>query len=147
MRPFSPLGLALSFFASVKAMTPAINAPAAGTHIAPGQTFDFSYQSIGDYCASAYDMTVYLFTSLPQDMMASETFATGHYFGRYSYPAPATLTMPDFSISPGGFGVGASVSNATFYLAVFEEYATCASAPGDRLSFIYNPVIYNATSD
>ncbi|KAJ6508670.1 hypothetical protein C8R45DRAFT_893348 [Mycena sanguinolenta] len=139
-------------------MTPAINAPAAGTKIAPGQTFDFSYQSIGDYCASAYDMTVYLFTSLPQNMMASETFATGHYFGPTQYDSwhdiqvqtgtapPATLTMPDFSVSPGGFGVGESVSNATFYLAVFEEYGSCSAAPGDRLSFIYNPVIYNATS-
>jgi hypothetical protein len=32
--------------------------------------------------------------------------------------------MPNFSVAPGGFGAGASATNATFYLAVFEEYAT-----------------------
>jgi hypothetical protein len=37
---------------------------------------------------------------------------------------PPTLVMPNFSVAPGGFGAGASATNATFYLAVFEEYAT-----------------------
>lgn len=37
---------------------------------------------------------------------------------------PAQLIMPDFSKPQGGFGSGASIANATFYLAVVEEYAT-----------------------
>jgi len=40
------------------------------------------------------------------------------------HPAPETLTMPDFSKPLGGWGSGASVSNAVFYLAVLEEYGT-----------------------
>jgi hypothetical protein len=36
---------------------------------------------------------------------------------------PANLVMPDFSKSPGGFGVGATASNKKIYLAVLEEYA------------------------
>lgn len=38
-------------------------------------------------------------------------------------PAPAQLTMPDFSKSPGGFGAGQSASNVNFTLLVVEEYA------------------------
>jgi hypothetical protein len=38
--------------------------------------------------------------------------------------APATLTMPDFSKSPGGWGTGMSDSNKDFALIVMEEYAT-----------------------
>jgi hypothetical protein len=41
---------------------------------------------------------------------------------------PAQLVMPDFSKNPGGFGVGASATNATYYLAVFEEYSTSTSS-------------------
>ncbi|KAJ6508654.1 hypothetical protein C8R45DRAFT_859791 [Mycena sanguinolenta] len=157
MHFFSTLGLALSFFASARAMTPAIVAPADGAHIAPGQTFDFDYQSIADYGASSYNYSVYLLTIPPQDFLASQNFAAGHYFGRFAEPnypgnpnssntPPPTLTMPDFSIAPGGFGAGASASNATFYFAVFEEYSTGQGVPGNRLSFLFNRVIYNATS-
>lgn len=32
--------------------------------------------------------------------------------------------MPDFALSPGGWGVGATMSNGTFYLVVLEEYVT-----------------------
>ena len=39
-------------------------------------------------------------------------------------PAPAQLTMPDFALSPGGWGVGETASNGTFYLVVLEEYVT-----------------------
>ncbi|KAJ6508647.1 hypothetical protein C8R45DRAFT_859784 [Mycena sanguinolenta] len=158
MHFLSTLALALSFFTSARAMTPAIVAPADGAHIAPGQTFDFAYQSIADYGASSYNYSVYLFTIPPENLLASQNFAAGHYFGRFAEPnypgnpdpsnlPPATLVMPDFSIAPAGFGAGASASNATFYFAVFEEYSTWDGMPGNRLSFLYNRVIYNATSN
>ncbi|KAJ7717257.1 hypothetical protein B0H14DRAFT_3012049, partial [Mycena olivaceomarginata] len=84
-------------------------------------------------------------------------FGAGHYFGRFAQPnypgnpdpqntPPPTLVMPNFSVSPGGFGAGASATNATFYLAVFEEYATWDGVPGNRISFSANRVIYNATT-
>ncbi|KAJ7259545.1 hypothetical protein B0H12DRAFT_418620 [Mycena haematopus] len=158
MHFLSALGLALSFFASARAETPAINKPADGAHIAPGQTFDFSYQSIADYGASSYNYSVYLFTVPPQEFAASLNFGAGHYFGRFAEPnypgnpspsntPPPTLVMPNFSIAPGGWGAGASATNATFYLAVLEEYSTGEGAVGNRLSLTYNRVIYNATSN
>jgi hypothetical protein len=39
-------------------------------------------------------------------------------------PALATLTMPDLSENPGGFGAGVSASNKEMALAVIGEYAT-----------------------
>lgn len=81
------------------------------------------------------------------------------------HPAPPNLTMPDFSKSPGGFGTGATCSDQTFYLAVFEEYSECAvsvdrvycgvfvltsrwrqGAVGNKISLAVVPLIYNATS-
>ncbi len=72
--------------------------------------------------------------------------------------------MPDFSKPLGGFGVGASVSNATFYLAVLEEYGNgnvrsfgslgfvtklicthCQPSVGRRISLVMNQIIYNST--
>lgn len=40
-------------------------------------------------------------------------------------PAPAQLTMPDLSQDQGGWGSGASATNATFYVMVWEEWASC----------------------
>lgn len=37
--------------------------------------------------------------------------------------------MPNFSINPGGFGEGATGSNAEFYLVVVEEYANGDVSP------------------
>lgn len=37
--------------------------------------------------------------------------------------------MPDFAQSPGGFGVGKAISNATFYLVVLEEYVDGTVSP------------------
>ncbi|KAJ6585095.1 hypothetical protein B0H19DRAFT_927570 [Mycena capillaripes] len=134
MHLLSVLSVALACFSSALATTPAIIQPADGTHIAPGQTFDFEYLSIADYGTSSYNYSVYLLTSPPLALMTSQNFGTGHYFGRFAEPnypgnpnppntPPSQLFMPNFSNSPGGFGTGASATNATFYLAVFEEYS------------------------
>ncbi|KAI0662078.1 hypothetical protein C8Q70DRAFT_962497 [Cubamyces menziesii] len=40
-------------------------------------------------------------------------------------PAPPQLTMPDFSVSPGGFGPSQTATNKTVQLAVLEEWAGC----------------------
>lgn len=39
-----------------------------------------------------------------------------------THPAPAQLTMPDFSKSLGGWGSGQAAGNVNFTLFVFEEY-------------------------
>ncbi|KAJ7675726.1 hypothetical protein DFH06DRAFT_977309 [Mycena polygramma] len=138
-------------------MDPAIIQPEEGAHIAPGQKFNFSYQSIADYGCSSYNYSVYLFTSPPLEFAASENFGAGHYFGRFAQPnypgnpnppntPPAQLVMPNFSVAPGGWGSGASASNATFYLAVLEEYATGDGVVGNRISLSVNRIVYNATS-
>ncbi|KAK7048456.1 26S proteasome subunit P45, partial [Favolaschia claudopus] len=135
MRFSSAIALASSFAAAALAMTPAIIQPADGTHVAPGQSFPFEYQIIADYGVSSYNYTVYLFTTPPLAFMTSQNYGAGHYFGRFAQPnypgnpspsnlPPPKLVMPNFSTSRGGFGAGASASNATYYLAVFEEYAT-----------------------
>ncbi|KAJ7927998.1 hypothetical protein B0H13DRAFT_2653178 [Mycena leptocephala] len=157
MHFLSVLSFALACFTSALATTPAIIQPADGTHIAPNQAFDFNYLSIADYGTSSYNYSVYLFTTPPLAFMASQNFGAGHYFGRFAEPnypgnpnppntPPAQLVMPNFSIAPGGWGEGASASNATFYLAVFEEYANSDGVPGNRISFTANRIVYNATS-
>ncbi|KAF9267336.1 hypothetical protein L218DRAFT_894502 [Marasmius fiardii PR-910] len=131
--------------------------PASGTVIAPGQTFDFLYDTKADYGISSYNFDVYLFTSKPSGFAVDEDWATGHYYGRWALPnypgnpspsnlPPAQLTMPDFSKNPGGFGAGASTSNQTVYLAVLEEYATGTGSVGLRLSLALTELIYNGTS-
>ncbi|KAJ7025343.1 hypothetical protein C8F04DRAFT_136651 [Mycena alexandri] len=131
--------------------------PADGTSIAPGETFAFSYDSMADFGVSSYNYTVWLFTSVPTSFAQSVDFAQGYYFGRFAEPnfpgnpspkniAPATLTMPDFSKNPGGFGTGASESNGHFALVVMEEYATGAGSVGSRLTLAINRIVYNATN-
>lgn len=84
---FSTLALPLlSLVASVYGADPAIISPSNGTHIAPGAAFDFSYGSIADYGASSYNYTVWLLTGLPTSLLPSETWGTGHYFGRFAQP-------------------------------------------------------------
>jgi hypothetical protein len=41
-------------------------------------------------------------------------------------PPPASLTMPDFSRSPGGFADGQFASNKAVYIAVLEEWNDCS---------------------
>lgn len=37
-------------------------------------------------------------------------------------PAPALLTIPDFSVAPGGFAAGKSASNEPMRIMVIEEW-------------------------
>ncbi|KAL0580656.1 hypothetical protein V5O48_001386 [Marasmius crinis-equi] len=131
--------------------------PASGAVIAPGQSFDFSYDTKADYGVSSYNFNVYLFTSKPTGFVVDEDYATGHYYGRWALPnypgnpsptnlPPAQLTMPDFSKNPGGFGSGAHAENQTVYLTVVEEYATGSGSVGLRLSLAITELIYNGTS-
>lgn len=39
-------------------------------------------------------------------------------------PPPPQLTMPDFSVSPGGFATGATGSNVPVQLVVIEEWGS-----------------------
>ncbi|KAK0504104.1 hypothetical protein EDD18DRAFT_487694 [Armillaria luteobubalina] len=135
---------------------PNIIHPRNGTRILPGEQFPFEYKSIADYGVSAYNFTVWLFTSPPSFFHAAEGFAAGEYMGRYSlrnhpgndYPhnlPPPYLTMPNFEDLPVGFGVGESCENRKVYLVVIEEYATGEPSVGLRMSLSMNHVIYNAT--
>ncbi|KAJ7784454.1 hypothetical protein B0H16DRAFT_298597 [Mycena metata] len=154
----SALAFFLASFASTSATAPAIIQPADNTAIAPGASFPFEYLSIADYGTSSYNYSVYLITSPPDAFAPSQTFASGHYFGRFGAPnypgnpnpkntAPSQLVMPNFSLPPGGFGAGAFATNATFYLAVFEEYSNGDGVIGNRISFTSNRIIYNATTN
>ncbi|TFK52589.1 hypothetical protein OE88DRAFT_1421949 [Heliocybe sulcata] len=134
-----------------------IVSPAPGDTISPGQAFDFKYNTMADYGSSSYNFTVFLVTSPAQAMVPSTEFMQGHYFGRFqeaNYPAvpyatnppPSQLIMPNFDKSPGGFGSGSWAANATFYLAVLEEWDSGNGALGTKMSLAITPVIYNATT-
>ncbi|KAJ7459955.1 hypothetical protein FB451DRAFT_566895 [Mycena latifolia] len=134
-----------------------IISPADGTVIAPGQAFDFVYDSMADFGVTSYNYTVWLLTSKPKFFAPSTNFGEGHYFGRFAEPnfpgnpnppntPPAQLVMPDFSKNPGGWGAGASDSNAHFALVVIEEYATGTGSVGSRMTLAINHIVYNATT-
>ncbi|KIY45650.1 hypothetical protein FISHEDRAFT_49047 [Fistulina hepatica ATCC 64428] len=143
--------------------TPQIVEPASGTVIAPGEIFDFQYNSIADYGTSSYNYTVWLYTTPPTGSVITPAieYAVGFYFGRFGdvnypgklctgnpdppNPAPATLTMPDFSKSPRGFGSGATASNLTVYLVVVDEYADGEGSVGYKMSTAVNELVYNGT--
>ncbi|KAJ4482018.1 hypothetical protein J3R30DRAFT_3286787 [Lentinula aciculospora] len=152
------LSLALNswILACVQAATPAIISPANGTRVAPGAPFAFKYQSTADYAVSSYNYTVVLYTEQPKFFADSLDYAAGYTFGQFDvpnypavpyahHPAPPYFIMPDFSQRPGGWGVGASISNATFYLAVFEEYSNGKPRVGRRISLSINNIVYNGT--
>lgn len=65
-----------------------IVAPANGSIIAPGASFNFQYISRADYGISSYNYAVWLFTSLPTSIAPSDNFATGYFFGRFSAQNP-----------------------------------------------------------
>ncbi|KAG7450019.1 uncharacterized protein BT62DRAFT_928805 [Guyanagaster necrorhizus] len=135
-----------------------ITTPTNGTVIMPGESFAFSYDPMADYSISTYNYTVFLFTKLPSSLFSSTEWSNGHYFGRFDYPnypavpysthpAPANLTMPDFSQSPRtGWGSGANVTNATVYLLVLEEWLTGSDNFGLTMSLAINELIYNGTT-
>ncbi|KZT11903.1 uncharacterized protein LAESUDRAFT_719846 [Laetiporus sulphureus 93-53] len=150
--------LLFAIIASVLAGTPGtISEPASWTKIAPGATFNFSYNIRADYCKSSYAYSVYLVTEQPSSLAPADLFMSGYYYGRYdaenypavpypTNPAPPNLTMPDFSRAQGGFGGGKTASNATFYMTVLEEWDTCEGTVGRMIGMASNPIIYNATS-
>ncbi|KAJ7095784.1 hypothetical protein B0H15DRAFT_71200 [Mycena belliarum] len=134
-----------------------IISPADGTVIAPGQAFDFVYDSMADYGVTSYNYTVWLLTSMPKSFAASTAFGEGHYFGRFaepnypgnpnpSNPPPSQLVMPDFSKNPGGFGTGASDSDGHFALVVLEEFANGSGSIGFRMALAMNHIVYNGTT-
>ncbi|KAI0315799.1 hypothetical protein OF83DRAFT_1130316 [Amylostereum chailletii] len=156
---FAALFSSLTFsFATPADYSPGvISAPANGTAIAPGQSFNFTYNIHGDYCTSSYDFSVWLITDTPTSMQPSENFMNGYYFGTFamenypavpnpSNPAPSQLKMPDFSKNEGGFGGGQSASDASFQLMVMEEWDTCDGTLGRKISIALNTIIYNVTS-
>lgn len=64
----------------------AIVQPESYAVIAPGASFDFSYDGVGDYSVSSYNYSVYLFTEMPTSFLPSGEFANGYFFGRFDYP-------------------------------------------------------------
>lgn len=84
------VGAAAVLAGSVSAYYPQgfITQPANGTHIAPGQAFNFTYNIRADYCTSSYNYTVWLLTSDPSTI--TTLAPRGKYLGRFagaSYPS------------------------------------------------------------
>lgn len=77
--------IAFYYFAvfRVLAATPLIVKPRNGEGIAPGQRFDFSYQSIAERGCSSYHVHLWLFFHPPATLFAGSDYATGHYFGQF----------------------------------------------------------------
>jgi hypothetical protein len=99
---------------------------------------------------SSQNITVALRTS-----PLGATTTTGHYFGRFATgnwpsqgmhisrtarcspdlpetglpnpnpPVPNSLKVPNFSLTPGGFGVGKVATNLPVWITVIEEWNTC----------------------
>ncbi|KAG7450846.1 uncharacterized protein BT62DRAFT_540325 [Guyanagaster necrorhizus] len=155
---FLPLLLSFFAFPALILAGGTITSPANGTVILPGQSFAFSYDPMADYSMSTYNYTVFLLTKPPASLYPSNEWSSGHYFGRFDYPnypavpypthpAPANLTMPDFSQRVGsGFGGGINISDATVYLVVLEEWATGSDNFGMTISLAVNELIYNGTT-
>jgi len=133
------------------------SAPAPYTSVAPGSAFNFSYNVHADYCISSFSYSVYAVTEPPISLNASDQFMSGYYFGTYqeenypavpypTNPAPAQLTMPDFSVVQSGWGRGFSCDNCTFQIMVMEEWDDCAGAMGRKFGIASVPVVYNASA-
>ncbi|PVF94651.1 hypothetical protein CPB86DRAFT_712777 [Serendipita vermifera] len=113
-----------------------IDQPANGTHVAPGSWVPFYYRTMAEYSWTSYNFSVWLFTSDPKEALFTGG-STGISLGKWSYSSstntnppnpspPAQIYIPDFSKGQGGyvggFGGGMNASDATIWLAVFEEY-------------------------
>ena len=140
-------GLALTLAPRALAAPGDISLPQPGTQIAPGASFNFSYEIRGDYCTSSYAYSVYLVTDAPTSLQPSDIFMGGYFFGRFdapnypavpypTNPAPPQLVMPNFSQPQGGWGSGQSASDKTWQLAVIEEWDGCAA---DVSTLSYSP--------
>jgi hypothetical protein len=77
---------ALAVAAPARRTDHGIVSPTSGSVIAPGETFDFEYNTMGDYGISSYNVTVWLVTDAPTSFAPSVNFANGHFFGRFSFP-------------------------------------------------------------
>ncbi|KAI0802082.1 hypothetical protein BC629DRAFT_164627 [Irpex lacteus] len=121
-----------------------ITQPRSGIAIRPGEAFNFTYNPMADYSVSTFYYHVFLLdaSSLDSDgdrstllnQPLTSLFSSGYYFGRYDYPnypavpyaknpAPAQLTMPDFSKNaPAGWSAGESVHDLPLQLLVIEEW-------------------------
>ncbi|KAI0714042.1 hypothetical protein C8T65DRAFT_707786 [Cerioporus squamosus] len=159
MKLFTSLLAATSLILPALAGMGEISLPQPGTQIAPGASFNFSYEIRGDYCTSSYAYSVYLITDVPTSAAPSDVFMGGYFFGRFDAPnypavpypknpAPPSFTMPDFSKSQGGWGAGQAASDKTFQLAVLEEWDSCdpTGPVGRKISLAAVPIVYNATS-
>lgn len=64
-----------------------VTAPAAGTAIAPGSQFNFTFFGRADYGVSSYAYSVYLVgaDALEKPLAFADVFTNGHFFGRYDY--------------------------------------------------------------
>ncbi|KAG6890593.1 hypothetical protein C0995_006569 [Termitomyces sp. Mi166 len=151
-------------FAQVSCPAPLTNAgivsPADGGVIIAGSTFPFEYRTRADYGVSSYNYTAWLFTTRPESLTPSDLFATGYFFGRFSQPnypgnpypknqPPPTLTMPDFSESPGGFGSGSPNTTLDCSFVVLEEYGTgilSKATAGSRISWAETRIVYKKTN-
>jgi len=68
-----------------------ITSPPNGTHIAPGQAFDFTYNQRSDYCTSSFNYTVWLLTSPPEALLNLQS--TGRFLGEYQTASYRSLFM------------------------------------------------------
>ncbi|GJE91616.1 hypothetical protein PsYK624_077660 [Phanerochaete sordida] len=163
--PAPLLALLLLFVSPLLAQPPkgTITTPTANTAIQPGANFSFAYHPLADYGVSTYAVHVWLLdvSGVPHNASAVTPLGisavSGHYFGRFDYanypavpypknPLPSVLTMPDFSVAPGGFGSGEHASNLPLQLTVIEEFGGFAPSIGNNLSIAATTIIYNATS-
>ena len=94
MHFLSALCAVAPFFGAVRALYPQglITAPNNDTQIAPGESFEFTYNIRSDYCISSYNYTVWLLTSPLSSLMTLST--TGVFLGRFSNPNfPGTVVF------------------------------------------------------
>ena len=84
MRFLSTLCAVSSLLGAVQAVDSkgTITNPLNGTHIAPGESFEFTYNTRNDACLSSYNYTVWLLTSPPSTLSTLST--TGVFLGRFS---------------------------------------------------------------
>jgi len=158
------LGL-LSVLVPAIAFSPAgaIVQPTAGTTVAPGALFNFTYNVMADYSVSSFAYHVWLLDTpgvsaggANASLTSLLTSTSGYYFGKFDYPnypavpyaqnpAPPQFTMPDFSKSPGGFASGEAAYNLALQLVVIEEWGNDVATIGHRLRVSSTEIVYNAT--
>ncbi|EPT00807.1 hypothetical protein FOMPIDRAFT_1121907 [Fomitopsis schrenkii] len=170
---FTAVALALSALVSQAAALPTtlvqrqfvvsahgtIDAPAQDAAIAPGDAFDFDFESV-NYCESGYEpITVYLFEDEPDvsQMNADGSFNETLYlykFGQWLIPnfglpaqqdpppPPSNLTMPNLAQTTNA----RTYSDVQFYLTVVETYLDCPGDIAEEFGLTSTSIVYNATT-